>query len=407
MAERHPVVIVGGGPAGAALALLLVSRGIPTTLIERQRDFAREFRGEVMMPSGLAVLEALGVDLAKDGIPHARPEGFEVRIEGRSAGRFDANTGFFAGQTPLFVSQPALLEHLVGLAARHEGFRLLRGVAVRDLLEEAGRASGVRVAGEHGDEHLPASFVVGADGRASIVRRRGGFEARDLGAPMDIVWAKLAWPQAWVPGVAHVYLGGGHLLICFQTPEGLLQFGWVILKGTFGELRSRGVEDWVRELANHVGDDLAPHLKANAGALAHPFLLSAATDRVTGWSRPGALVIGDAAHTMSPVGGQGLNVALRDAVVAANHLVPVLRAGADGAAIDAAATRVEAERGPEIDTIQALAAQPPRVVLAHGVVPRLIRRALPWLVRLPFTGRFAAGTAEAFLHGTTEVRLAV
>jgi 2-polyprenyl-6-methoxyphenol hydroxylase-like FAD-dependent oxidoreductase len=403
----HPVVIVGAGPGGAALALLLVSRGIATTLIERQHDFAREFRGEVMMPSGLEVLDALGLDLRRDGVPHTRPEALELRIEGRPVARFDATEGFFADRAPLFVSQPALLEHLVALAARHPGFRLLRGVAVRDLVRENGRVAGVRVAGQSGEERVPASFVVGADGRASIVRRRGGFPARDLGAPMDIVWAKLPWPEAWHERAAHGYVGGGHLLVAVPAPDGLLQLGWVILKGTFGELKSRGVEDWVRELANHVGDELGPHLRANAERLTRPFLLSAATDRVAGWARPGALVIGDAAHTMSPVGGQGINVALRDAVVAANRLVPVLREGGAAAALDAAAASVERERGPEIDRIQQLAAQPPRLVLARGAFPRLVRTALPWLIRLPFARHGASGLAEAFLNGVTEVRLTV
>ncbi len=407
MAAGHPVVIVGAGPGGAALALLLVSRGIPTTLIERQRDFEREFRGEVMMPSGLAVLDALGVELTKEGIPHARPEAFEIRIEGRPVARFGAEEGLFAGRLPLFVSQPALLEHLVSRATRHPGFRMLRGVAVRDLIRENGRISGVRVEGEGGSEQLPASLVVGADGRASIVRRRGGFEARDLGAPMDIVWTKLPWPPAWSERAVHGYVGGGHLLIALPAPDGLLQLGWVILKGTFGELRSRGVEDWVRELANHVGDELAPHLRASAERLTRPFLLDAVTDRVLGWARPGALLIGDAAHTMSPVGGQGINVALRDAVVAANHLVPAFRDGAGIEALDTAAARVEPERGPEIDRIQSLAAQPPRLVLARGALPRLVRALIPWLLRLPLPQGPVTRVVDDFLDGVTDVQLAV
>jgi 2-polyprenyl-6-methoxyphenol hydroxylase-like FAD-dependent oxidoreductase len=131
------------------------------------------------------------------------------------------------------------------------------------------------------------------------------------------------------------------------------------------------------------------------------------TDRVRGWARPGVLVIGDAAHTMSPVGGQGINVALRDAIVAANWLVPALRAGADAAALDAAAAEIEPERGPEIDRIQALAAQPPRLVLARGVVPRLARRLLPFLLRLPLARAAVGRTGALFLHGVTDVKLLV
>jgi 2-polyprenyl-6-methoxyphenol hydroxylase-like FAD-dependent oxidoreductase len=128
---------------------------------------------------------------------------------------------------------------------------------------------------------------------------------------------------------------------------------------------------------------------------------------VTAWARPGALVIGDAAHTMSPVGGQGINLALRDAIVVANRLVPALRAGAGPAALDAAAAAIEIERAPEIERIQALAALPPKLVLARGVVPRLARSVLPWLLRLPLARARAGGTFALFLNGVTRVRLEV
>jgi 2-polyprenyl-6-methoxyphenol hydroxylase-like FAD-dependent oxidoreductase len=202
------------------------------------------------------------------------------------------------------------------------------------------------------------------------------------------------------------YLGGGHLLIVYPAPDGLLQVGWVILKGAFGEFKSRGVEEWVREMANHASADLAAHLRAHTDHATRPFLLSVVTDHVTAWARPGVLLLGDAAHTMSPVGGQGINVALRDAVIAANHLVPALRAG-NSDAIDAAAARIETERRPEIDRIQQLAAQPPRLVLPRGPVARMLRRSLPLLARMPFVRAEAARTGRLFLNGVTEVTLRV
>lgn len=407
-AAGTPVVIVGAGPAGAGLALLLASRGVPVTLVERQRDFAREFRGEAMMPSGLEALAAMGVEVAETAIPHARPTELEIYVERRRALRLAASAALFAGRSPLLVSQPALLEHLVERASRCDGFRFLRGAAVRDLLHENGRVCGVRVETAEGEQRLAARLVVGADGRASIVRRRGGFVARERGTPLDVVWVRLPLPEGWERSLpARGYVAGGHLMIVFPAPDGGLQIAWVILKGSYGELKSRGLEDWVREMANHASGDLAPHLRANVGRITRPFLLSAATDRVTGWARPGALVIGDAAHTMSPVGGQGINLALRDAIVAANRLVPALRAGADAAALDAAAATIEPERGPEIDRIQALAAQPPRLVLARGLAPRLVRSALPWLLRLPLARARAGGALALFLNGVTEVKLRV
>jgi 2-polyprenyl-6-methoxyphenol hydroxylase-like FAD-dependent oxidoreductase len=403
--NRPPLVIVGAGPAGAALALLLASRDIATTLIERQADFAREFRGELIMPSGLGVLDALGVDVEKDGIPHNRPKEIEIFVERKRVIHVDVDAAFFGDRPPLFVSQPALLEHLVALASRHACFRFIRGSAVRDLVHENGRVAGVRVDGAAGADLLRASLVVGADGRASVVRRRGGFTARERGAPMDVVWTK--FPLAGWGDRMRVYAEGGHLLIAYPAPDGLLQVAWVILKGTFSEVKSRGVEDWVREMADHAFADLGAHLRANADRATRPFLLKVVTDRVAGWARPGALLIGDAAHTMSPVGGQGINVALRDAVIAANHLVPVLRTGGGDDTIDAAARRIESERGPEIDRIQELAARPPRVVLPRGPIPRLLRAALPLLVRLPFVRAEMARTNHLFLYGVTGVMLRV
>jgi 2-polyprenyl-6-methoxyphenol hydroxylase-like FAD-dependent oxidoreductase len=404
-----PVVIVGAGPAGAGLALLLASRGIAVTLVERQLDFAREFRGEAMMPSGLAALAAMGVDVAQSGIAHSRPTELEVYVERRLALRIDAREVSFDGPPPLMVSQPALLEHLVAQAGRHAGFRLVRGASVRDLVGGAGgRVAGVRIATAAGEETLKASLVVGADGRASIVRRRGGFVAHERDTPLDVVWTKLPWPEAWSgTAPARAYVAGGHLLLAFPAPGGGLQLAWIILKGTYGELKSRGTADWVREMALHASADLAPHLRENAERETRPFLLSAVTERVIGWARPGVVLIGDAAHTMSPVAGQGINLALRDAIVAANRLVPPLRAGATPEALDEAAAGIEAERGFEIDRIQSLAAQPPRLVLGRGPLARLARRALPLALRLSPARNAAARTARLFLYGVAEVRLAV
>jgi len=399
--ERVQVLVIGGGPAGALLAWLLARRGVGTVLVERQRDFAREFRGEVLMPSGHAMLTAAGLSLG--GIPHVRPERIQM-YRGRKR-FFAADLSLEEETSPLGVSQPALLEALVARADESPHFRFLRGVAAKDLVVEDGRVVGARLQDQDGDSVWRARLVVGADGRSSIVRRRQGLPVHDLGAPMDIVWAKFPRPPTWTDAQVGVYLGGGHLLIGFPAAEDrMLQLAWVILKGTYGDLRSRGIEAWAREMANCLDDEVGAHVLRTIDRIDRPFLLDAVTDRVVGWARPGSLVIGDAAHTMSPVGGQGLNVAMRDAVVAANQLVPAFLDGGD---VDAAAARVEPERGPEIDAIQRLASFPPRVVLGtrfyHAWARALVARLAPTAI--------AAGRAnvvlQTFLHGTEDVQLRV
>jgi 2-polyprenyl-6-methoxyphenol hydroxylase-like FAD-dependent oxidoreductase len=400
------VIVVGAGPAGASLAYVLAQRGVEVTLLERQRDFAREFRGEVLLPGGIEALEQLGLGEVLARTPRSDPEAIAVYLNRELVLSLSADPDFFGGRPPAPLSQPALLEGIAAEAEKLPGFRLLRGSGVRDLLhDEDGRISGVRAQTDQGPIELRAPLVVGADGRASMVRRRGGFRAAARDLPMDIVWCKL--PE-WEPlRGARAYLGRGHLLIAYRSWDGRTQVAWAILKGTFGELRRRGIEHWVEEMAEHVSPDLGAHLRESLSAISQPFLLDCQADCVERWSAPGALLIGDAAHVMSPVGGQGLNIALRDAVVAANQLVPALRAGEEPDALDAACARVEAQRLPEVAAVQRLQALPPRVVLQRAWWGEPLRRLFAGLLRRRFVQRLALRPAGMFVFGAGEVRLEV
>ena len=400
------VVIVGAGPAGASLAYLLARRGIEVTLLERRRDFAREFRGEILLPTGIAALAQMGLQSQLAALPSYSPQTIDGYLNGRPFLNVSLDTGSDEDTRFMAVSQPALLEMLVGEAATSSSFNFIRGASVKELIRDDGRVAGVHIRTDDVEQTLQADLVVGADGRNSVVRKQAALPARQIGAPMDIVWCKLPCPDDW-RGV-RAYAGRGHLLIAYHTWDDTLQLGWVILKRTFGELRSRGIEQWVEEMANHVSPDFADHLRAHRDAVHKPFLLDVVSDCVERWSAPGALVIGDAAHTMSPVGGQGINTALRDAIVAANHLVPVLsEPDPNGDALTAALAAIEAERMPEIRQVQALQAQPPKLLLSHAWWGEPLRRIAGALLSKPAVQQRAAGRISIFFDGVTEVQLTV
>ncbi len=401
------VIVVGAGPAGAVLAYLLATRGVRTVLLERQHDFAREFRGEGLAPSAVELLPQLGIDAALAKVPMTVPTAIELYLKRHRVFRLEVGQDMFGDQLPTIVSQPAFLEAVVAEAQRSPELRFVRGATVREILTEDGRVVGARVKTPDGEEKLSADLVIGCDGRASVVRRAEGFEIDSEELPMDVVWAKMPAPASYGDDrPVRACIGRGHLLITYVAYDGCLQLAWIILKGSFGDLRKQGAGKWVEELARHCPPDLSDHLRAYSKALVHPVLLSTGADHVRRWSIPGAIVIGVAAHTMSPVAGQGINIALRDAVVAANCLVPALRQGASPAELDAAAARVQELRGPEVLQVQRMQALPPRIILPRTWWAELLRL-LPELLRFGFVRARAGRVLAPFAFGTTEVKLEI
>ncbi len=396
------VAIVGAGPAGALLAYLLSSRGIETLLIERQSDFSREFRGEILMPSGIRALQDAGFSL--DEVSTSAPDTLEGYLNGRCF--LEIESSELGPVRPTAVSQPEMLEALVALAEGTGACQLRRGTSVRALERDRDGMVSLRVAVAKSDheETIRVPFVIGADGRSSIVRKQLDQPVRKRSTPLDIVWFKVPYPDAWENSRFRFELGNGHLLIAVRAPDGLLQVAWVILKGTYGELRARGISGWIDAMSSHADPELAAHLMENRDRFSRPFLLDTVTDRVVGWSTPSTLLIGDAAHTMSPVGAQGLNLALRDAIIAANVLVPAFRGHGDP---DEAASCVESLRGTEIDRIQRIAAVPPRLVMGQTVLHEAIRRGVALLAASRATLPVARRGAAIFLDGVSNVRLTV
>src|SRR5258708_1384299 len=391
-------IVVGAGPAGALLAYVLARRGVQVALLERQTDLSREFRGEVLMPSGIAALQEAGLRPQFDALLNL-PIGTAQIFRGERLVFTAPVDGLVV--RPRVVPQPAMLEMIVTEASKFPGFKLERGVTVRDLIYEKDRVIGVHADTHDGPREFRGDFVIACDGRASAIRKRAALPQDRIMQGFDVVWGHLPG-QFPDDRTAHGYIGSGHLLIMYPSPEGHTQIGWVIDKGTFGDIKRMG-ERWIDELAPHVSPDLRQYLAANKTGVARPFLLDVICDRLREWTAPGLLLIGDAAHPMSPVGGQGINVALRDAVVTANHLGRALKMREDEATLDFAARNIQAERWPEITTIQDIQQIGPRLLLSNSLLSRIIVSAPMVAFAKTFLASFIAKRFDPFLNGVTRV----
>ena len=401
------VVIVGAGPAGMALAYLLARRGVGVTVLETHHDFARAFRGEVLQRSGLDAFQQMGLGEQFDRIPHTEVQFIEIYSRGRLVVRADADRGFGSGQLRV-VSQPALLQLLADEAGRHPSFRLERGVTMRDFLRENGRVVGVRASAEDGPREYRADLVVGADGRHAATRKHSGLPEQFTPQGYDILWLKVPSAAGYPDRTTALReIAANHTAMVFPTADGQLQVGFLIPKGGLAALRARGSEGWTEELIGRLPAYLAEHLRAHREAVAGATLLDVVCGRLTEWTLPGLLLIGDAAHPMSPVGGQGVNIALRDALVAANHLCPVLTAGGDSSAIDAATKRVRDERWPEIVAVQKMQEKQGRTFFGDRWSTRLMFRLLPWLMRTGILRWLGRKQFRLMSEGVVPVRLVV
>lgn len=377
------VLIVGAGPAGASLAFLLASRGIDTTLVERQPDFEREFRGEGLLPSGLAAIREMRLLDAVEQLPRHVIDRVEILLDGRPLFELDVRAERFGGLAPCVLSQPAFLERVVNEAAQFACFRFEPASAVVGVLQKGERIAGVRVRTGTSERDVYAELVVAADGRASTVRKRAGLEPPRSRDAFDVVWFKTQVPADVLPtGRIRFYLGSGQFAVAFPSYDGRLQIGWVISKGTFGKLHSRDSAEWLDRVATHLDEELGSYLRQYRGDLPRAVLLSVVSNRVKSWTRPGLLLLGDAAHPMSPIGAQGVNIALCDAIAAANELTPVLSRDSTVSQIDAACMKISRTRAPVVAAVQRLQALPARLLLGRSVVTRGTIALLPALTRL-------------------------
>jgi 2-polyprenyl-6-methoxyphenol hydroxylase-like FAD-dependent oxidoreductase len=302
-AERIDVdcCIAGGGPAGMMLGYLLARAGINVLVLEKHADFRRDFHGDTVHPSTLDVLGELGLLERLLAISHQK---------------MDCH---FIALTP----QRDFLGFIAEEARSYETFQLRMRAKALDLVETGGRILGLRAETEQGLIEVRASLVVGADGRGSAVREGAGLDLEKLGSPVDVLWTKLS-KRPGDPPQTEGYFDFGRALVLLDRGD-CWQCGMVIRNGELEEIRARGLPTFRANIAR-----LAPSLADRAEEItnwAAVKLLTVRMTRLRQWWRPGLLCIGDAAHAMSPIGGVGINLAIQDAVAAANILTPSLRAG--------------------------------------------------------------------------------
>jgi 2-polyprenyl-6-methoxyphenol hydroxylase-like FAD-dependent oxidoreductase len=315
--------VVGGGPAGMVLGFLLARAGVDVVVLEKHGDFLRDFRGDTIHPSTLQLMHELGLLEEFLQRPHQQAQQLSAVVGGAefpiaSFAHLPTKCRFIA-----FMPQWEFLDFVADHAKRYPTFHLRMKTEATELLERGGRVIGVRAKTPNGQLEVHAPLTVGADGRHSTVRQRPGFVVRNIGAPMDVLWMRLSRRH----GDPHSPLGridqGRFFIMLFRGDY--WQCGFLIPKGGYETIRNRGIEEFRAQIAA-----IAPVMADRVAELRSwddVKLLTVGVDRLQKWCEPGLLCIGDAAHTMSPVGGVGINLAIQDAVATANILAQSLRAG--------------------------------------------------------------------------------
>ncbi len=313
--------ITGGGPAGMMLGFLLARAGVDVVVLEKHGDFLRDFRGDTIHPSTLELMHELGLLDEFLKLPHHKVD--------RIGGQIGDTAITLADMTGLpttckyiaFMPQWDFLNFLAAHGRRYRGFHLMMNTQATDLVFEGEQVTGVRALAEGAEVEIHADLVVAADGRHSTLRERAGFAVEDLGAPMDVLWMRLSRLPDDV-SAAFGHIEAGRFFIMLNRGD-YWQCAYVIAKGSADALMKKPIADFRAMIL-----ELSPWLTDRVNELRSwddVKLLTVAVDRLKQWYRPGLLCIGDAAHAMSPVGGVGINLAVQDAVAAANILYEPLR----------------------------------------------------------------------------------
>jgi 2-polyprenyl-6-methoxyphenol hydroxylase-like FAD-dependent oxidoreductase len=380
-------VIAGGGPAGMMAGLLLARAGVDTIVLEKHADFLRDFRGDTIHPSTLQAMDDLGLYDSFLALPHQEMTTLSAQFGDESIPIADFSHLPTRAKFIAIMPQWDFLDFIAREAWKYRNFRLLMQAAVDDLIIEDGVVKGVKAQTPQGPLEIRAALTLGADGRHSIVREKAGFAPHDIGAPMDVLWFKLA-RRPDDPSELFGRVAAGKFLVMINRGDHW-QCGYVIPKGGFDALRAQGIGVLRTNIAR-----LAPFMADRVTELTdwtHVSLLVVSVNRLRLWHRPGLLCIADSAHAMSPVGGVGINLAIQDAIAAANILAPTLARKQTPS--DAMLAEVQRRREPGVKLTQALQVFIQKRVISNvlGAGDRPLKppwplrlfQHLPWLRRIP------------------------
>ncbi|MCE5294686.1 MAG: FAD-dependent oxidoreductase [Chlamydiales bacterium] len=310
--------IVGGGPAGIMLGYMLARAGIETTVLEKYPDFFRDFRGDTIHPSTMEVLYELGLLDEFLTLPHNKMHRMMGEIGGQRVTMADFSHLNVRCPFIAFIPQWDFLNFIVEKAKSFPTFHLLMQTEATNLIEKEGKIVGVTAKSPAGNLEIHSELVIGADGRHSRVREKSGLTVQTFGAPMDVLWFRIS-RRASDPQQTLGKIDMGHMMVMIERGD-YWQCGYLIAKGGIEKIKSEGIEAFQKSIRA-----MAPLFSERIGELRSfddVHLLTVMVDRLEKWYRPGLLCIGDAAHAMSPIGGVGINLAIQDAVAAANILIP-------------------------------------------------------------------------------------